>query len=348
MRFCTYIAQPYWTGILAIALVLCAESGLLAQTFSPVQRTPEDDKEFRQQQYRRFEAESALDACMRKEVERDFALKYMSVPAAVNAAINSCSTLLERFAVIDCASTYKDGEKHCAQPEMRAASIEVRRERQIEYWVPFLLRRRVELQPDGPRYLYDFASRLVYAVVAKNEKTNTTTQGSAVAVDDRHLATNCHIVEKATSITIHSGENTIGARRSGLSVGKGSPDRCLLYADEQLPAFAAIRRWDDLNVGERVYAIGVPQGFDLNLSLTLTDGILSGKRTDGQHRLVQTTAPISHGSSGGGLFDSSGRLVGITTFSLRSGQNLNFAIAAEDWNHELCEANRLWWGPPCE
>jgi serine protease Do len=46
---------------------------------------------------------------------------------------------------------------------------------------------------------------------------------------------------------------------------------------------------------------------------------------------VQTTAPISPGSSGGGLFDQSGNLVGITSFTLRDSQGLNFAIAVEDY-----------------
>jgi len=46
---------------------------------------------------------------------------------------------------------------------------------------------------------------------------------------------------------------------------------------------------------------------------------------------VQTSAPISHGSSGGGLFDARGELLGITTFYFAGGQNLNFAVAAEDF-----------------
>ena len=220
----------------------------------------------------------------------------------------------------------------------------------MKKWVPYLVKRRVELQPDGPKYLYDFASRFVYAVVATNGKDNTTTQGSAVAIDDRFLATNCHVIDKATSITIHAGKAQIGARRAGLPpVSDRRTDRCLLYADDKLPAFAAIREWHDLNVGEHIFAIGVAQGLALDLSLTLSDGMLSGKRTDGRHRLIQTTAPISQGSSGGGLFDSSGRLLGITTFTI-DGQNLNFAIAAEDWRYELCIADLDFIGPPpdCE
>jgi hypothetical protein len=46
--------------------------------------------------------------------------------------------------------------------------------------------------------------------------------------------------------------------------------------------------------------------------------------------VIQTTAPISPGSSGGGLFNAAGQLVGITTFQHRYGQNLNFALPV-DW-----------------
>ncbi len=46
--------------------------------------------------------------------------------------------------------------------------------------------------------------------------------------------------------------------------------------------------------------------------------------------VTQTTAAISLGSSGGGLFDRYGRLVGITTFPVEQGQNLNFAILCRE------------------
>jgi S1-C subfamily serine protease len=57
--------------------------------------------------------------------------------------------------------------------------------------------------------------------------------------------------------------------------------------------------------------------------------------------VIQTSAPISQGSSGGGLFDGRGHLLGITTFQFRVGQNLNFAVAAEEFAQDREEsANR--------
>jgi S1-C subfamily serine protease len=83
---------------------------------------------------------------------------------------------------------------------------------------------------------------------------------------------------------------------------------------------------ETLKTGQKVYAIGAPQGLDL----TISDGIVSALRMLPQGKVIQTTAPISPGSSGGGLFDAYGKLVGIMTFQHRTGQNLNFAVPA-DW-----------------
>jgi S1-C subfamily serine protease len=88
-----------------------------------------------------------------------------------------------------------------------------------------------------------------------------------------------------------------------------------------------VRRVDTLEVGETVYAIGNP----LRLDRTLSDGLLSARRVIGELRYLQTTAAISPGSSGGGLFDGRGNLIGVTTFTAKGAQNINFAIPAEDF-----------------
>jgi tetratricopeptide (TPR) repeat protein len=97
-----------------------------------------------------------------------------------------------------------------------------------------------------------------------------------------------------------------------------------------------VRRSSDVSVGERVYAIGSPGG----LEVTLSEGLVSGLRDFENVSVIQTSAAISHGSSGGGLFDSEGRLVGITTFFLKGGQNLNFALPGE-WILALAEESAL-------
>lgn len=64
----------------------------------------------------------------------------------------------------------------------------------------------------------------------------------------------------------------------------------------------------------------------MGLERTVSEGIVSGIRGHEPGEWLQLSAPISPGSSGGGLFDLQGRLVGLTTFTLRESQNLNFAV----------------------
>ena len=88
-----------------------------------------------------------------------------------------------------------------------------------------------------------------------------------------------------------------------------------------------IRRYKSLKVGERVFSVGSPRG----LENTLGEGLISGLGTSNNVELIQTTAPISSGYSGGGLFDENGNLVGITTFRIKNSESLNFAISVDSF-----------------
>lgn len=77
-------------------------------------------------------------------------------------------------------------------------------------------------------------------------------------------------------------------------------------------------------VGDTVFAMGNPEGMEG----TFSEGLVSALRSLNGLRLIQITAPISHGSSGGPVFDVHGDVIGISTSMLASGQNLNFAVPA--------------------
>jgi hypothetical protein len=166
--------------------------------------------------------------------------------------------------------------------------------------------------------VFEKASAAVYKVDAGERL------GSAVAISEHELLTNCHVVKDKTRVAIVHDKK----RQSADVVSANTKaDRCILRAEAALPRWVKVRPYDDIKVGERAVTIGTPQG----LELTVAEGIVSSKRTFEGRRLVQTTAAISQGSSGGGLFDAEGHLLGITTFYLAFGQNLNFAVAAEDF-----------------
>lgn len=87
---------------------------------------------------------------------------------------------------------------------------------------------------------------------------------------------------------------------------------------------------DRVQVGERILAIGSPLAglSTVNTANTVSDGIVSGKRdwSNGKMTVLQITAPVSPGSSGGVLLNMDGEVVGVTFAQLVGGQNLNFAV----------------------
>jgi S1-C subfamily serine protease len=151
-------------------------------------------------------------------------------------------------------------------------------------------------------------------------------EGSAVAITPTLALTNCHIVEDRKKLVLIQQDS----RDTNVVVVASDPatDRCIIRTRTMtLNPISGMRAYRDLAVGEKVFTVGNPSGF----TATLSEGIVSGLRVqDGVH-YVQTSAAISPGSSGGGLFDERGNLLGITTFMIEDSQNLNFAIAAEEY-----------------
>ena len=174
---------------------------------------------------------------------------------------------------------------------------------------------------------------LVYALDSAGEEI---AQGSGVVVGENYVATNCHVLESAWNIKIRQTETdetfSMSASRARTDEER---DLCLLFvADLAKPPAAQPAQMAGargLEIGAEVFAIGAPNGWELSF----TRGIVSQLRDiDGESApLIQTDAAITFGSSGGGLFDENGRLVGITTLSSKDG-NFNFAMPAE-WVAEM-------------
>ncbi len=189
----------------------------------------------------------------------------------------------------------------------------------------------------SPQEVFSRVSPAVFVVEALNSKQEVLAFGSGVAVkipakttqpganttSGLVVVTNKHVIYGAVAYRVRKGEKSWKVTLVRLDEGH---DLCALEPEVGWTAKPiAVRLSSSVKVGERTYAIGAPEG----LELTLSEGLVSGLREIDNVRVIQTTAPISHGSSGGGLFDSEGRLIGVTTFSLKQGQNLNFALPAE-------------------
>ncbi|MET0790131.1 MAG: trypsin-like peptidase domain-containing protein [Polyangiaceae bacterium] len=177
---------------------------------------------------------------------------------------------------------------------------------------------------EGPA-LFKLLSPSVFKVEVSTAEG--TAQGSAVAISRTELLTNCHVLEDARTLTLKQGKTE---RKVRIARADPAADRCVLVvAEPNLTPVRGVRAFADLRVGEPTFTVGSPSGLELSLS----NGIVSGKREEGARQYIQTTAPISPGSSGGGLFDGKGDLLGITTSVLVGRENhnqaLNFAIPAE-------------------
>jgi S1-C subfamily serine protease len=190
----------------------------------------------------------------------------------------------------------------------------------------------------SPQEIYRRVAPSVYLVVAGQHTSESDlsdlTLGSAVAISEHLALTNCHVLENGTFITIWDGDKGLHA---SLRFADIAQDRCVLEADGALRPIAGTARYVDLEVGDPVFAIGNPSGLERSFS----EGRISGLRHREGTRYVQITAPISKGSSGGALVDEQGKLIGITTTFLPDAQNINFAIAVDEFCKELEDACRV-------
>lgn len=176
-------------------------------------------------------------------------------------------------------------------------------------------------KPLNPKDIYTKAALSVVVVVAFNERKDNISQGSGVVIAKNTVATNCHVVENAsTAVVLFKG----APYQSVSVVGDKKLDYCILYTSNLPARIAEMAELSTVSPGQRVYSVGSPRGLDL----TIAEGLVSGLREHDNMPLplIQSTAAISPGSSGGGLFDEFGRVIGITTFLLKDSQNINFAL----------------------
>jgi serine protease Do len=197
-----------------------------------------------------------------------------------------------------------------------------------------------------PAELFARVSPAVWMVQADHAAPGAGAGGSAVAIDARTLATNAHVVNGATTIRVsHDAGKTIIPVVQVTRDPDPARDLCLLAVSEDLPGEpVTIAPAESVAVGGRVYAIGAPLG----LELSLTEGLVSALRDVVNEPLqsIQFSAATAPGSSGGGLFDDCGRLIGLTSaIAAKENESLGFAHPAQ-WIGELMprvEGERTVW-----
>ena len=173
--------------------------------------------------------------------------------------------------------------------------------------------------------------------------------GSGFVVDDRGiLVTNCHVVAgEGEAVAVFPDKTTY--RILGVLAFVPGKDLTLLKIDPGTRKLPSLRLAETAPAkGEKVYAFGAPLG----MSGSVSDGLVAAVRRGQEVRenlqdlsgrdvyvqsmhydldagWIQTTAPISPGNSGGPLVNGRGEVVGVNTWHVPIGENINFAASAE-------------------
>ena len=183
----------------------------------------------------------------------------------------------------------------------------------------------------------------VVVVMAADAGGAQRAQGSGVVVGANEVATNCHVVAREAEIAVRRAADAQGPESywmaARLAARNEDRDLCLLSVEELSDPPAAVPvalgGARAAAVGEEVYAIGAPGGLELSITRGIVSQLWSiyGERSA---PVIQTDAATSPGSSGGGLFNGQGELIGITTVKLSDdgSEGLSFAVPAE-WVADL-------------
>lgn len=154
-----------------------------------------------------------------------------------------------------------------------------------------------------------------------------------VIAPDGYVLTNNHVVEGAESVTVEFRD---GTAHEATIVGQDPPtDLAAVRVNASGLAYATIGDSSELRAGQFVIAIGNPLGFESTVSTGVVSSLGRALRSlDGRliENIIQHTAPLNPGSSGGPLVNSRGQVVGINTAIIAMAQGIGFAIPSNTAN----------------
>jgi S1-C subfamily serine protease len=162
----------------------------------------------------------------------------------------------------------------------------------------------------------------VVLLVMEDANSQPVSLGSGFFVREDVIATNLHVIEgaaKGYAKLIGQKTKYDIAGTVGIDIKR---ELVLLSVKETKAPSLQLGDSSQVAVGDEVYAVGNPQG----LEGTFSQGIISGIRQVDSEAILQITAPVSPGSSGGPVLNTNGKVIGVAVATFKGGQNLNFAI----------------------
>lgn len=167
--------------------------------------------------------------------------------------------------------------------------------------------------------IYSLTKSAIVLIIAYDQNQIPLSQGTGFFIDPTTIITNFHVIEGASEVKVKPIGSDKYLSKSIPIKASEAYDIAIIQTNDythQLEIDTSTQ-----SIGEKVFAIGNPSG----LEGTISEGIVSGIRST-DFDVIQITAPISPGSSGGPVLDEKGRVIGISTFTLANSQNLNFAV----------------------
>jgi hypothetical protein len=165
----------------------------------------------------------------------------------------------------------------------------------------------------------------VVLIVVNDAAGKPVLEGSGFLVaSDGRIVTNHHVIASAFSAIVKLNNGAFFPVE-GIIADDPEHDLALIKVPGKNLPYLGLEDSDSLSVGQRVLAIGSPLGLENSVS----DGIVSGFRNADGKSWIQTTAPASHGNSGGPLLVMGGKVAGVLTWKVGEGENLNFAVPSK-------------------
>ena len=173
----------------------------------------------------------------------------------------------------------------------------------------------------------EIAERALASTVALNildANGNSIGYGSGFFVRPGYIATNYHVIKQASRMHFKSVGDETTYWVQDIVATDPTHDLALLRVLSLKIPILPLADSDSVQIGENVYAVGNPRGWEG----TVSDGIVSSIRGEGENKWIQITAPISPGNSGGAVLNSRGEVIGVATLAAQAdyAQNLNFAV----------------------
>lgn len=173
------------------------------------------------------------------------------------------------------------------------------------------------------------ASSVVKIYCYDYEGNESTTGSGFIAFNDQTVVTNYHVMEEAYTCKVSTDEDKTFEVESVLAYSKEQDLAIIKLKESTGLKVSQLGDSEKIKKGETVTAIGSPLG----IKNTVSQGVLSGRLMEENMDVLQFTAAISSGSSGGALFEESGKVIGVTYASFVNGQNLNLAVPVNHVKH---------------